>query len=99
MDISCNGAKMYLVIFVFLICVTDSMFFFLFLFLFVLKLDRKFQGAVFILLLEVFYFILTSGGWVKIKLKLPHFHVSDTCVPIYPKLPLQQQLALLLPGS
>ena len=22
---------------------------------------------------------LSSGGWVKIKLKLPHFHVSDTC--------------------
>ena len=21
----------------------------------------------------------SSGGWVKIKLKLPHFHVSDTC--------------------
>ena len=26
-----------------------------------------------------FLFFLSSGGWVKIKLKLPHFHVSDTC--------------------
>ena len=25
--------------------------------------------------------LLSSGGWVKIKLKLPHFHVSNTCVP------------------
>ena len=25
-----------------------------------------------------FFFFLVSGGWVKIKLKLPHFHVSDT---------------------
>ena len=25
-----------------------------------------------------FFFKLSSGGWVKIKLKLPHFHVSDT---------------------
>ena len=25
------------------------------------------------------FFILSSGGWVKLKLKLPHFHVSDTC--------------------
>ena len=25
-----------------------------------------------------FLFFLVSGGWVKIKLKLPHFHVSDT---------------------
>ena len=23
--------------------------------------------------------LLSSGGWVKIKLKLPHFHVADTC--------------------
>ena len=23
---------------------------------------------------------LSSGGWVKIKLKLPHFHVSDPCI-------------------
>ena len=47
-----------------------------------------------------FYFIyfviyLFSGGWVKIKLKLPHFHLSDTCcVSIKPTLPLQQELAL-----
>ena len=26
--------------------------------------------------------VASSGGWVKIKLKLPHFHVSDTCVSI-----------------
>ena len=26
-----------------------------------------------------FFFFNSSGGWVKIKLKLPHFHVSDTC--------------------
>ena len=25
------------------------------------------------------FFFKSSGGWVKIKLKLPHFHVSDTC--------------------
>ena len=52
-----------------------------------------------------FLFLLfsSSGGWVKIKLELPHFHVlyvSDTCrVSIHPTLPLQQQLALLVPGS
>ena len=31
---------------------------------------------------EFFFFIiiiLSSGGWIRIKLKLPHFHVSDTC--------------------
>ena len=28
---------------------------------------------------EVYVYFLSSGGWVKIKLKLPHFHVSDTC--------------------
>ena len=27
-------------------------------------------------------FFLSSGGWIKIKLKLPHFHVSDTSVSI-----------------
>ena len=27
-------------------------------------------------------FFKSSGGCVKIKLKLPHFHVSDTCVSI-----------------
>ena len=26
-----------------------------------------------------YLYFLSSGGWVKIKLKLPHFHVSDTC--------------------
>ena len=26
-----------------------------------------------------FCFSESSGGWVKIKLKLPHFHVSDAC--------------------
>ena len=26
-----------------------------------------------------FIFFKSSGGWVKIKLKVPHFHVSDTC--------------------
>ena len=26
-----------------------------------------------------FSFFSCSGGWVKVKLKLPHFHVSDTC--------------------
>ena len=30
----------------------------------------------------LFFFFKSSGGWVKIKLKLPQFHVSDTCVPI-----------------
>ena len=25
---------------------------------------------------------LSSSAWVKIKLKLPHFHVSDTCVEL-----------------
>ena len=25
-----------------------------------------------------FFFFQSSGGWVKIKLKLRHFHVSDT---------------------
>ena len=24
----------------------------------------------------------SSGGWVEIKLELPHFYVSDTCVSI-----------------
>ena len=33
------------------------------------------------------FFFKSSGGWVKIKLKLPHFHVSDTCgVSIEPTL-------------
>ena len=43
-----------------------------------------------------FFFNPPSNGYVKIKLKLPHFHVSDTCVSIYPGAPLQQQRALLL---
>ena len=32
----------------------------------------------------LFFLFLSSGGWVKIKLKLPHFHLSDTrtCVSI-----------------
>ena len=29
-----------------------------------------------------FFFCQSSGGGVKIKLKLPHFHVSGTCVSI-----------------
>ena len=29
-----------------------------------------------------FFFFKSSGGWVKIKLKLPHFHVWDACVSI-----------------
>ena len=47
-----------------------------------------------------FFLFLSSGRWAKVKLKLPHFHVSDTTcrVSIKPTLPLQQQLALLLPG-
>ena len=33
----------------------------------------------FILFFILFYFLyISSGGWVKVKLKLPHFHVSDT---------------------
>ena len=28
----------------------------------------------------IFFFFKSSGGWVKIKLKLPHFNVSDTCL-------------------
>ena len=27
----------------------------------------------------VYLFFKSYGGWVKIKLELPHFHVSDTC--------------------
>ena len=26
-----------------------------------------------------YFFIFILSGWVKIKLKHPHFHVSDTC--------------------
>ena len=38
---------------------------------------------------------------MKVKIKLLHFHVSDTHVAFRfnPKLPLHQQLALLLPGD
>ena len=33
---------------------------------------------------------LSSGGWVNIKVKLPHFHVSDACrVPIFPDAPVE----------
>ena len=46
--------------------------------------------------IDIFLFVRRIG---KIKLKLPHFHVAGTCVSIQPALPLQQQLALLLPGS
>ena len=38
-----------------------------------------------VMLMVLFCFVLffkSSGGWVKIKLKFPHFHVSDTCVSI-----------------
>ena len=41
-----------------------------------------------------FCFLFSSGGWVKIWVKLPHFHVSDTCRAVCqfnPTLPLQQQ--------
>ena len=42
-----------------------------------------------------FYFIhilLSSGGWVKMKLKLPHFHVSDTSrCQLNPTPPLQMR--------
>ena len=30
------------------------------------------------LFFSFFFFFKSSGGWAKIKLKLPHFHVSDT---------------------
>ena len=30
------------------------------------------------LFIRTLLFFLSTGGWVKIKLKLPHFHVSDT---------------------
>ena len=41
------------------------------------------------------FFFKTSGGWVNLKLKLPHFRVSDTCrFNFTPTLPLQEQLAL-----
>ena len=30
----------------------------------------------------ILFYFLSSGGWVKIELKLPPFHVSDTCVSI-----------------
>ena len=48
--------------------------------------------------LYVYIYILSSGGWIKIKLKkLPHFHVSDIYIHVVcqfnPTLPLQQQLA------
>ena len=32
--------------------------------------------------------VVSSGGWVKIKLELPHFHVSDTCVSTQPDAPV-----------
>ena len=35
--------------------------------------------AVAVLLCCDVLFFLSSGGWVKIKLKLPHFHASHTC--------------------
>ena len=40
------------------------------------------------------FMFLSSGGWVKTKLKLPHFHVSKYMCQFNPTLPLQQELAL-----
>ena len=31
------------------------------------------------MILLYYYYFYFSGGWVKIKLKPPHLHVSDTC--------------------
>ena len=39
-------------------------------------LDDCFLVDVVVLCFVIFS---SSGGWVKIKLKLLHFHVSDTC--------------------
>ena len=35
------------------------------------------------LFFSIAYFLF-SGGWVNIKLQLPHLHVSDTCVMVRP---------------
>ena len=43
------------------------------------------SNLCFILAVSSFLYIclfLSSGGWVEIKLKYSHFHVSDTCVSI-----------------
>ena len=49
-----------------------------------------------------FSFFQSSGGWVKIKLKLSHFHLRTSEIHVgcqfNPTLPLQQQLAHLSLG-
>ena len=54
--------------------------FLIFLPLFDFDLDIVLCHPVFFLLwVSCCLLSFSSGGWVKIKLKLPHFHVSDTC--------------------
>ena len=49
--------------------------------------------------LPPFFFFFSSGGWLKIKLKLPHFHVSVTCrAPIYPNAPVATAPRAAAPG-
>ena len=45
------------------------------------KMDIQLFHCCYIVIVVLFCF-LSSGGRAKIKLKLPHFHVSDTCVSI-----------------
>ena len=40
--------------------------------------DIVFSIVLFYFIIYYFY-ILSSGRWAKITVKLPHFHVSDTC--------------------
>ena len=42
---------------------------------------KRYTSPIQIAYVQVFCFVFfkSSGGWVNIKLKLPHFHVSDTC--------------------
>ena len=44
-------------------------------------------------------FFLSSGGWVNIKLKLPHLRCIEYMCQFNATLPLLQQLALRLPGA
>ena len=41
------------------------------------------RGPAFSSLSALYHFFFKSFvGWVKVKLKLPHFHVSDTHAPV-----------------
>ena len=49
-----------------------------------------------------YFFPKSSGGWLKRKLRLPHFHVSDTymsCVNLTRRSRCNSSLALRLPGN